>query len=161
MPAIVPPSIHPTGKPYAWIPGKSPADIPLAELDEIPPLLLDHWSNISRAPARVDHGPPLPQSGSFEAAIRAWLGTRTNGKPLREKANGWIEGIICPWTERHAQGNRHPSFSVHFGYGAWKCWSACDSGGLRELAESFGITTVTRRSRPGRRASVSVPARGN
>ena len=51
-PAIVPPSVHPSGAPYHWAPGHSPADIPFADLETPPQLLLEWWELLCRPPAR-------------------------------------------------------------------------------------------------------------
>ncbi len=155
VPAIVPPSRHPSGTWYRWVPGRSPFEISLSELVEPPPLLLDHWENLNQRgrAGGIRPGPPaLEQPVGFDSAMLTWLGTRTNGRPLREKPNGWIEGITCPFPELHAGGDEHPSFSINLRLGVWKCWSHGESGSLRSLAETFNIVAPRRyRGRHGSR----------
>jgi hypothetical protein len=69
--AIVPPSNTSKepqgGGPYRWLPGHSPLDIKLAELDEPPKDLLRWWQSLS-SPAL-----PNPQRGAEQGHSPAWL----------------------------------------------------------------------------------------
>jgi hypothetical protein len=47
--------------------------------------------------------------------------------------DGWQSGQ-CPFHD-----DTHPSFSVSFQQGAWKCWSGCGSGSLSGLAWRLGL----------------------
>ena len=54
--AVIQPYIHASGKLYAWIPGRSPADLPITELEAAPRPLLEAW-----AARRAPRPPGLPE----------------------------------------------------------------------------------------------------
>ena len=135
-PAIIPPSVHKSGRPYCWARGHSPADIPWPELAEPPVLLLEHWANRSR-PKPPPHVRPIVQPGGFEATIRAWLVPRAKGGVLKApNSRGWINEIYCPLP---GHSGRNAGFGVNFEAGAYNCFSRHGGGKLSDLADQFGI----------------------
>ncbi len=56
---VAPPSVHPSGRRYAWASGRGPDDVPLA-------LLPPWWFDLTRAAARGGHGP-----GHWRDLVRA------------------------------------------------------------------------------------------
>ena len=56
--------------------------------------------------------------------------------------------LRCPFTERHARGDRRPSASVNLTKGRFKCWS-CDLSGdvydLLQVLENLDFVTARRR----------------
>jgi len=143
-PAIVPPSIHPSGEPYRWAPGHSPAEIPFADLEIPPPLLVEWWEFLCRPPrssfdrfGAADRD--LVEAVFSEVARRSRKGALPSPGPT-----GWISAN-CPFPEAHKHGDREPSFSIHAEHGGWICFSGCGKGGARQLAERLGIPVSARR----------------
>lgn len=153
VPAVLPPSIHPSGFAYQWIAGNTPRDHKFETLDAPPSLLMDHWRNIT-APRRAHAAPQLRQTDDFKAAVLAWARQFEPDEGMRIKPNGWTTEIRCPFP---GHSGNEPRFAMNFESEAWKCWSQHGSGSLRTLAEDFGIQTVTRRSQPGGRVRVRGP----
>jgi len=135
-PAIIPPSVHKSGRLYRWAQGHSPADIPWPELAQPPVLLLEHWANISR-PKAPSHVRPVGQPRGFEAAIRAWLAPLAKRGVLKApNSRGWVNEIHCPLP---GHSGRNAGFGVNFESGAYNCFSRHGGGSLTALAERFGI----------------------
>ncbi len=135
-PAIIPPSVHKSGHRYRWALGHSPADIPWPELAQPPVLLVEHWGNIVR-PKDRPHVRPIVQPGGFEAAMRAWLESRSKRGVLKAPdAKGWIHELYCPLP---GHSGRNASFGVNFELNGYICFSRHGGGTLTRLAEVFGI----------------------
>lgn len=153
-PAIVPPSVHPTGKPYTWAEGHSPAEIPFADLEQPPVLLVEWWDLLCNPPDRPVHTIGGPSVDLLGAVMRE-VGRRSRRGDLPAPGpGGWIP-TNCPFSERHEHGDRDRSFSISAQHGGWICFSGCGKGSVRELAGRLGIAVeqVTR-GRGGRVAGV-------
>jgi len=153
-PAIIPPSVHKSGRPYRWIRGHSPADIPWSELAEPPLLLQEHWANRSR-PKPPPHAAPIQQPAGFEATIRAWLAPRAKGGVLKvPNSRGWINEIFCPLP---GHSGRSATFGVNFEAGTYNCFSRHGGGKLTDLAEKCGIEAPRAWRRRGGRVVTVTP----
>lgn len=159
-PAIVPPSVHPAGTHYTWGEGHSPADIPFADLEEPPPLLVEWWDLLCNPPDR-----PVHTFGGVDAdllgVVMRELGARSRKGTLRAPGpSGWIP-TSCPFPEAHAHADRDESFSVNAQHGGWICFSGCGKGSVRELARRFGIPVGSaQRTRHGANLRRRVPVQG-
>lgn len=136
-PALVPPSIHPSGFAYRWLGERNPSHIPAGDLQEPPPLLLSHWENVARPRAKAAASSPLRQPDAFGRAIMELVESMSDGHGVRTRPNGWTTETRCPLGGHDADARLR--FSVNIKLGAWKCWSKHGSGSLRELAELLHI----------------------
>jgi len=161
-PALVPPSIHPSGTPYRWAPGHSPADIPFADLEIPPPLLEDWWELLCRPP-RPSFDPSGAVDRDLVEAVLSEVARRSRKGALPSPGpTDWIS-TNCPFPEAHRHGDRKESFSLHAEDAGWICFAGCGKGGGRQLAERLGIdVTQVRRTHRGAVQSVRrrVEARG-
>lgn len=143
-PALVPPSIHPSGAPYCWAPGHSPTDIPFADLEIPPPLVLQWWELLCRPPARLGYTVGENNRGLVDTILGV-VAARSRKSTLPSPGpTGWIS-TNCPFPEAHKHGDREPSFSVHAEHAGWICFAGCGSGSGRQLAERLGIPVCARR----------------
>jgi hypothetical protein len=127
---LVPPSVHPQGKPYHWVKGHSPRELWLCDLNEPPDTLLAEWRmRISKRGSRPTRM-PVP-SRQLQECLMAELEVR--GANLRERHDGQWTGH-CPLHD-----DRHASFSINFDKGAWCCFAGCGQGSLCSLAERLGL----------------------
>lgn len=134
--ALVPPSIHPNGTRYEWIPGHRPADIPFDDLDTPPTAIVDAWHTLKasvpkRSITRTDAAPGW-LGLVFDAICDHLAGS---GRRIHERGDGAFT-TTCPFHD-----DRHPSLSVHPERG-WKCFAGCGEGRLTSLAVRLGITNV-------------------
>ena len=137
--AVIPPSntsLHSkAGGVYRWIPGHSPFEIPIADLDHPPRRLIECWVANSNSSERRDSGTNHRGDGPgwlplvFEA-ICDYLENR--GHRLHHTRSGAVS-TTCPLHD-----DRSPSFSMHSVYG-WKCFAGCGQGRLTLLAANLGI----------------------
>ena len=132
--AVVPPSVHPNGKVYEWLPGHSPHDIPSSELDPPPVSVMDAWSNL-----RIPTVSPFPAKSAYSAP--PWLGLifdritahlMAKGHRLHHLASGGVS-ITCPFHDDHK-----PSLSIHPSRG-WICFAGCGGGRLTLLAARLNV----------------------
>jgi len=138
-PALVPPSIHPSGFGYRWVPGNSPLDFPFQELGTPPVPLLNWWETASN-PRRVTTNPrdPIYGSGFVEEVRRAVEASQYRGLSS-PNSEGWQSGN-CVFPDNHSNGDRNASFSVNFKLSGWTCFGGCGSGSLTDLASRLKIT---------------------
>ena len=147
-PAILPPSVHPSGVPYTWAPNNNPDTIPFDELGHVPPLLLEWWAN----QVKPRKGPPLRSINQPRGFIDAVIGALQDDhrRPAREKPNGWYEPFFCPLPGNHKRGDRRPSFAINTESTWARCWSCGYSESLTELAKHLNVPyTYVRRQRSG------------
>ncbi len=148
-PAILPPSVHPSGHPYAWYAGHTPESVPASELSEPPNALLDWWAKHSVPKRPPPSRRPVQQPGDFIQSVINALSEHPR-RPARQKGNGWYEPFHCPFTERHGRGDADPSFAVNVDSAAYKCWSCDSHGSFRDLAKRLNIpVSEIRRTRRG------------
>lgn len=76
---VAPPSIHPSGNPYRWRPGRGPGEAPLAPL---PDWLLDPREGEDRTPRTAEHWRTLAREGVAEGRRNDALASFT-GRLLR------------------------------------------------------------------------------
>ena len=152
-PAIVPPSIHPSGAPYRWAPGHSPAEIPFADLEEPPVLLVEWWDLLCNPPDRPVHAFGGVDVDLLGAVMREVGARSRKGSLPAPGRSGWIS-TNCPFPEAHAHADRERSFSINAEHGGWICFSGCGQGSVRELARRFGIEVA--RAERTRRGGQSV-----
>ena len=143
-PALVPPSIHPSGAPYRWAPGHSPADIPFADLEIPPPFLVEWWEFLCRPPARRGYTVGENNRGLVDTILGVVAARSGKGTLPSPGPSGWIS-TNCPFPEAHKHGDRERSFSIHVEHGGWICFAGCGSGSGRQLAERLGIPVCARR----------------
>ena len=136
-PALMPPSIHPSGTAYTWVPPNDPAHLRAADLEEPPQAVLDWWSNLCEPPK----GPPLKSlrqpSGFIDALISALNPGRQ--QPRENRGNGWLEPFHCPYPERHPNGDAHPSFAINVQSTWFKCWGCGHAGPFTDLADRLNV----------------------
>lgn len=150
-PALVPPSVHPSGVHYLWVDGHTPKDIPFHDLDEPPTLLQDWWGNLVR-PVRTTPVREELHIGDMVSALREAVESRQlRGSLASPNSDGWQSGN-CVFPENHKHGDRGRSFSINFQRGGWLCYGGCGKGTLNALAERLGISApIVQR---GRRQSI-------
>jgi len=159
-PAIIPPSVHPTGVHYAWAEGHSPTDIPFADLEEPPPLLVDWWDLLCNPPDRPVHSFGGVDVDLLSAIMREVAARSPKGDLPSPCHGGWIP-TTCPFPEAHQHGDRDRSFSINAEHGGWICFSGCGKGSVRELARRFGIPVGSaQRTRHGANLRRQVPTQG-
>ena len=129
--AVLPPSVHPNGKVYTWLDGRSPTDIPYRTLPQMPLDLADGWSSCVQLLTRVNLNTAAPSwlALVFESICEH---LRHEGHHLRQMNSGSVV-TSCPFHD-----DRHPSFSFHPERG-WICFAGCGKGRLTELAAKLGI----------------------
>lgn len=130
--AVLPPSLHKTGRLYRWLKGFSPLDIPISDLQEPPAPILEYWQSQKqpeRHYPRVDRPPANWLGLVFEAIVKHMEAT---GRRLRPLSNG---GFIttCPFHD-----DRDPSLTIHPERG-YKCFAGCGKGRLTALAAKLGV----------------------
>jgi hypothetical protein len=134
---IIPPSIHPSGFKYQWVPGHSPQDIPFDRLSEPPQIVMDYWKNVTSPTlsARTCKCNTPKYLMTIYDAIVAKL--EMKGLRLRPTHDGGLQGD-CPF--HHSQGRK--AFVIHPEKGAW-CFAGClENGRLTNLALRLGITEI-------------------
>jgi len=122
---IAPPSVHPSGKRYAWKvpPGKTP-------LAPAPSWLLA--GPTKRAPARIEQ-PPKPVAGIDAADTPLGKMFAENGL-LGKLLEGGKRAVVCPWQTEHTTGKSLDSSTVIFpssspgGLGGFHCSHSHCSG---------------------------------
>lgn len=134
---VIPPSIHPSGSRYAWVPGHSPADIPYDRLSEPPLAVMSYWRSVTSPttlPLTYSNNAPDYLSLIYDAIVAK---LERDGLRLRPTHDGGLQGD-CPF--HHSQG--HKAFVIHPEKGAW-CFAGClQNGRLTSLAIKLGITEV-------------------
>ncbi len=145
--ALVPPSIHPIGFPYAWAPGHSPVDDALGDLAALPDPILIAWRELKQdRRIEVRHVDAPGWLGLIFRAVCDYLAA--TGHRLRQARDGSVI-TTCPLHEDHA-----PSLSIHPERG-WKCWAGCGEGRLTLLAARGHAPAARKRHgvplRPGAR----------
>ena len=121
---IAPPSVHATGQPYAWIPGRSP--------DQLDPAHVPGWLALS-AGGETGAGGGMP--------AHEWP-ARTVGEQA-EFAEAWARaGIevrpgdhyyLCPFHDDH-----HPSLHIDSERCRWYCFGCRRGGGVARLRQLIG-----------------------
>ncbi len=145
-PALVPPSVHPSGFHYRWIEGHSPFDVRFNELDTPPAVLLDWWENTSKPRREIpSSGTPIHGIG-FIATLRGIVEAKQARGLASPNSDGWQSGN-CVFPENHRNGDRSASFSINFELAGWTCFGGCGSGTLADLAERLGIPAPVVRGR--------------
>ena len=140
--AVVPPSIHPSGRAYAWLPRHSPLEIPATELASLPAAILGAWRQLKRPSTSSHRRARVP--GWLDLVFQAVCDYLEHmGHHLRPVGNGGLT-TTCPFHE-----DRNPSFSLHPERG-WICFAGCGQGRLTQLAARLGIRAGGR-SLDGRR----------
>ena len=106
---VAPPTIHPSGRPYQWLPGFGFEDVPLAPL----PLVVRHLLALHQRPSKGRSAPTRKTLG-LEPML-----SRLDG--VRRVGSGWL--ARCP-----AHPDREPSLSVGEGEGGrllLHCFAGC------------------------------------
>lgn len=99
---ILPPSMHYSGKKYAWESGHHPDETEIAKL---PPALLELVGSSRTQPVPSD--PRGPIAGLIGAAFSA---AGMMGRALgRDRAE-----VICPWQHEHTSGKEHDTSTIVF-----------------------------------------------
>ena len=81
--------------------------------------------------------------------LRSYLEER--GARIYDRAG--YQKLRCPFTERHARGDRNPSASVNMSTGRFRCWSCGLAGDVYDLVkelENLDFATAHRRLGGGR-----------
>lgn len=134
--ALIPPSIHPNGRPYQWVKNHSPFEISFSNLDPLPEAVLTAWRELKQP---LKSSPILNQNNGDAPA---WLGLvfsavynelERRGHKMHQTTNGGFV-TTCPFHDDH-----NPSFSLHPLKG-WHCFAGCGEGRLTTLAARLGVT---------------------
>jgi len=140
---ILPPSMHASGKRYAWDLAAVPREVPLAYA---PAWVVDELLGSRTAPARKhSHG---PSAGDPAATL---IGHAMGAAGMRvgpQEATG-IRPVECPWADEHSdgRGDGEDTSSVLLiptleapRFGGWRCKHAhCAGRGPRELLDKLPI----------------------
>lgn len=117
---VLPPSRHPSGRLYAWEPGRSPQEIPLAAA---PPWLVERLRPAPRQPTprQTGHGSEAPDSTRVAAALFAipnddaayddWL---TIGMALHSTGAPWARELWDTWSRqsgKYDEGKQEKSWA--------------------------------------------------
>jgi hypothetical protein len=123
---IVPPSVHPSGARYAWVPGRDPETVPLGAA---PAWFVD-------APAS---GPDARPGGDTVGAVVRTPVERATFAALWAHAGVVIapgdHQYLCPFHPDH-----HPSLHVDADGCRWYCFGCRRGGGSERLRELLGVT---------------------
>ena len=123
---VAPPTVHPSGRPYRWLPGLALGDVPLAPL----PLVVRHLLALHRPPPADRPVPARARRGHDAGPSLETVLSRLEG--VRRVGSGWL--ARCP-----AHPDREPSLSVGAGEGGrllLHCFAGCDFGEIvHALAE--------------------------
>ena len=130
--ALVPPSIHPSGKPYQWAKSHNPFAIPPSDLALLPISLWEYWLSFCQPKPTDRYQYHLPTPNYLVRELAGALETRDTG--LRPSRGGNYTGR-CPFHD-----DQEPSFSVNFEKGVWLCFSGCGRGTVRQLAERLNLS---------------------
>lgn len=93
---LVDPSVHPSGNPYIWSPGKAPGEIPIA--DAPPWLLNDGEGGVGARPVRLGDGTARDTVLGEAFALAGMLGVGL--------ADGSV-AVKCPWADEHSDARGH------------------------------------------------------
>ena len=146
-PALVPPSIHPSGFHYQWAPGHSPTEIRFDQLSLPPVLVREKWAEIHRPKMTARSSAPLAQPRDLAASVEQEVERRSRTGLTAPNRDGERKAS-CPFPENHSGGDAHPSFWLNGPKEVYLCRSSCGGGSYKELADKFGllVPTVDRRS---------------
>jgi Bifunctional DNA primase/polymerase, N-terminal/CHC2 zinc finger len=145
-----PPSVHASGRRYAWVPGRSP--------DELTPAPVPGWLElIALGGASADPGHPpkeQPARTMQEQAEFAEAWTRA-GIELRSGDRYYL----CPFHDDH-----HPSLHIDGERCRWYCFGCSRGGGIGRLRQLIGeppqpSSRARLRQHVGARRAVTLPGR--
>jgi len=121
---MAPPSVHPSGRRYRWLPGLALSEIPLAPL----PPIIRHLIALHRQPDVASVRPWVHRAGAgwtLQDALGRLAG-------VRRVRSGWV--ARCP-----AHHDREPSLSIAQGTGGrllMHCFAGCSFGQIRAALEA-------------------------
>lgn len=157
---VVPPSIHPGGRPYAWVVDGAESDDIGDALERLPVLTAD---DVLRA-APVERRKPSQESIAAARALSA-RGVRSDAVDLRaahadaglllQQLPGGRYAVTCPWSSAHSTDGLS---STAIGPGSdgrwwWRCLHAsCEHRTIPELIEALGCAPRMDNPPPSRRA---------
>jgi hypothetical protein len=127
---VAPPSLHPNGRPYRWLPGLGLNDVPPASL----PPVVRHLLSLHRLPQGTRRPGPGHRAGGLGDSVEGVL-SRLDG--VHRTASGWL--ARCP-----AHHDREPSLSVGLGDGGrvlLHCFAGCP---YRDIARALDAAPAAR-----------------
>jgi hypothetical protein len=119
---VVPPSLHRSGRRYAWVPGRSPADGD--------PAPLPAWLGAARPPWVRPGGQAAPAPPRTEGERRAFAAAWARAGVRVEPGEGYYS---CPF-----HPDEHPSLHVDEAGCRWFCFGCRRGGGTGRLLELLG-----------------------